>query len=87
MKGPNGTRDDIPAFFANRSGITHMAPTQKEKRDADNALEKPRRSEVARINFASPRPIHLPFEKNHKRKKEIAIANAKIMFSVMPRPR
>ncbi len=69
--GPNGISLLIVSFFvlnAKRIKLT-AAPIQNARTTAEIPSIRPRAQPMPRANLPSPSPIHLPLEKNQRRKK------------------
>jgi hypothetical protein len=49
-----------------------IAPIQNASITADNPAPKPKTQPIPKVNFASPSPIHLPFENNQIKKNGLA---------------
>ena len=73
--GANGISLFIPWFLEKAiSARPIIAPDQKEITNPESAAESPNNQPRLIAIFASPRPIHFPFETNHKK------ANGKAMI-------
>ncbi len=55
-------------FFISKIKSPKTAPIQKEMRSAEKPEDMPSSHPIPKANLTSPKPIHLPLEKTHKRK-------------------
>ncbi len=75
-KGPKGTLL-VKLFLAKATKPNPIiAPIKNEKNKPTKILGKPRKRPIKKPNLASPKPIHLPRDKNQIRKKNPEAARA-----------
>jgi len=68
--GANGISAFIPNRFEKRRGTITSVPVQNASSIASVVMVGPKRNPIPNANFASPKPIHRPPEKNHKEPKK-----------------
>jgi hypothetical protein len=68
-KGPKGSSEFIFLFLKKTNPNPIIAPTKEATNKVRKTFGNPKKIPRNKANFTSPKPIHLPFEKNHIKKK------------------